>query len=144
MCHWPELGHFTTFSPRSHFKTTITHNTASHKRSGLNYRSSLFWSTEIFVCISDINSLYFGVWWRRDWGSHLSFYYHVNGSTHAIKSGNTVVQMVEAIHFKLTGREFQSRLAYWEYSLTNSFRCTVVLVSSQPITQMMAGMSPWG
>ena len=75
MFHCYEPGHFATFSPRFHFNTTFTHKTASYKPSGLTKWSPLSRCTDTFVCISDINSLYFGIW-RRDCGLRLSHYYH--------------------------------------------------------------------
>jgi hypothetical protein len=75
MCHCYEPGHFSTFSPRFHFNTTFTYKTTFHKQSGQTLCSNLCWCTELFVCISDINSMYFGNWWRRVWGSRLSIYH---------------------------------------------------------------------
>jgi len=84
MYHCYEPGHFATFSPKFHLNTTFTHKTASHKRSSLTWRSSPCWCTEIFLCISDINILDFGIWWRRDWGSRLSPYYHLKGHIYTL------------------------------------------------------------
>ena len=36
--------------------------------------------------------------------------------------GHTVVQLVEALHYKPEGREFDFRGCYWNFSLTLSFQ----------------------
>jgi len=87
MCQCCEPGHFATFFPRFHFNTTFTHKTASHIQSCVTKWSPLSWCTDILVCISDIKSLHFGIWWRRDWSSRLSLYYHPKASNTQFKWG---------------------------------------------------------
>jgi len=66
--------------PRFHFNTTFTHATATHKRSGLNWRLPMCWCTDTFLYIFRITNLIFlclkeereSVW-------HLTLYYHAKG-----------------------------------------------------------------
>jgi hypothetical protein len=37
-------------------------------------------------------------------------------------SGHALAQLVEALHYKPEGREFDSRCFHWNFSLTESFR----------------------
>jgi len=66
MCHCYEPGHFATFTTRFNFNTTSTHNTASHKPSGLTKRSPLCWCTDTFLCVFPITKLHFCVWRRKE------------------------------------------------------------------------------
>ena len=104
--------------PLVHLNTTSTH-TRLHLTNGLVWRKgrpcAVHWD---IVCISDINSVYFGVWWRRDWGSYSSLYHHLKIFIYAIYRRHTVAFLGEALYFKPKRREIESRWGYWEYSLT--------------------------
>ena len=115
-CHCYEPEHFATFSPSFHFNSTFTHKSASHIFYCLNWRSPLCWRTNKFVCIFPIINLDFGVWWRIQWGSHLSLLSRKSPHIRNVR-GHNVTYLVEALHFKPKIREFESHFSYWEFWL---------------------------
>ena len=54
-------------------------------------------------------------------------------------------QLVEALRYNPEGRRFDSRWSHWNFSLTYSFRPTMALGSTQPLTEMSTvSLSLWG
>jgi len=44
------------------------------------------------------------------------------GAVHTYKRGHMVVQLVEALRYKLKGHRFDSQWCHWNFSLTQSFQ----------------------
>jgi hypothetical protein len=55
-----------------------------------------------------------------------------------------VVQLVEALRYKLEGRGFDSRWCHWNFHRRNLFGRNVVVGLTQPVTEMSTGNFSWG
>ena len=55
-----------------------------------------------------------------------------------------VAQLVEALRYEPEGRRFDSRWYHWNFSLTHSFRCTMALGLTHPLTEMSTRNISWG
>jgi hypothetical protein len=70
-----------------------------------------------------VNKCVAGGFWRLLEGSNVERLYHVwtfELSVSELK--HAVVQLVEALRYKMEGRGFYSRRCHWDFSLANSFR----------------------
>ena len=64
---------------------------------------------------------------------------------HVTNSGGyAVAQLVEALRYKPEGRGFDSRWCHWNFSFHNPSGRTMVLGSTQPLTEMSTRNISWG
>jgi hypothetical protein len=77
----------------------------------------------------------------------LNLCYYCSGSTyyrydHTL--GHAVTQLVEALHYKPVGREFNARWSHWIFHWLNPFGHAMALGSTQSLTEMSTRDISWG
>jgi len=119
--------------------------TVSHKRSSCTPQSYLqfpfplslvFWP-HIAGCIKMSMSCKAGVHTRQNCVINGLFYLSL------LRMRYAVTQLVEALRYKPEGRGFDSRLCHWIFHLHNPSGCTMVLGSTQPLTEMSTRNFSW-